>query len=223
MRRVAAVLVSLAALSVSPGATAKLMTFTATYGPSSDAPSAVGSAVATFTIDTEWISAVYVDTTYKAPITMDRVINFSLTIQGANVGNGTYGAADFQGIIFDYWGPLDFSKQLIGQTYVPPDLTYKSLPFGSTNSGWGGNFGIVGAVGSNYPTEFMAFEMLTNGQPANGKANDLLRVTSLTAVPYAMPSAVPEPSRIAMLLAGLGLTGFIARRKSNRKSECSRR
>jgi hypothetical protein len=98
----------------------------------------------------------------------------SVTISGADLGNGTFGASDFNQFVF--WTPsaLNLDDQLIGQP-VEGGFTFGE-PNGAT-----GDFNIFAAI-SGAPTGCSNFTLATDSA-----AGDLLAVTSIAPV-------VPEPS-----------------------------
>lgn len=125
------------------------------------------------------------------------ITDAGITITGAASGNGTFGMTDFSSFYFYSPSTLDFSSQLIGQ-----HLTNGST-FGATN-GSGGDLNFFGSssgspIGSNY------FKLTTNVG-----SGDSMLVTSM--------APVPEPETYAMLLAGLGILGGIARRHKKKHS-----
>lgn len=194
----AAAVLSAAALGASPVALAEIMDFTVVYSPIQDAPyTATGTAILKLTLDTNYI--VTAPNTGANINVLPYVTNFSLTVTGANYGNGTYGISDYAALLFDTSGKLDYTKQLLGQNN-----------FGPSTKAQFGTFDIT-ANDNNSPTEATPMTILTAGNPQSDKFNEHMVVSSITAV-----KAVPEPSTYAMLLGGLGLIGFIARRRNGK-------
>ncbi len=111
------------------------------------------------------------------------ILDFSLTISGASIGNGTFGLPD---IDTWFWGVnppgLDLSMELVGQT--------EFLAFNYSPVALSGAPG-VGPGGSTIFT--------------NEGTGDALNLIAMT------PRPVPTPS--AMLLMGTGLLGLIGYRK----------
>jgi hypothetical protein len=143
------------------------------------------------TIDTDAINGSYNDISFPDA----RVSDLGLTISGANSGNGTFGLSDFN--FMAVWAPtaLDFSRELVGQA-------------DATGGTWGapsasdGDFNLF-ANNAAAPLGTWYFTLTT----ADG-AGDHMLLTSMTAV--------PEAPGISMMLAGLGLVGFAARRRKAR-------
>ncbi|OYZ16376.1 MAG: hypothetical protein B7Y35_00010 [Sphingomonadales bacterium 28-64-96] len=92
----------------------------------------------------------------------------SLNIQNAESGNGSFSQDDFQNVVyFQAVGPLDYSRELIGQTMA------NGFNFGSFEDGYGGpsgDFNIFGANGfgtnisganPNAPTGSFFFQLTT--------------------------------------------------------------
>lgn len=120
-----------------------------------------------------------------------------MTVTGANYGNGTYAISDYTALLFDTSGKLDYTKELLGPNNFGP----------STKA----QFGTFDIITNNSPTEATPMTILTAGNPQNDKFNEHMVVSSINAV-----KAVPEPLTYAMLLGGLGLIGFIARRRKSK-------
>jgi len=126
------------------------------------------------------------------------VSDLGLTISGANSGNGTFGLSDFNFMVV--WAPtaLDFSRELVGQA-------------NATGGIWGapaasdGDFNLF-ANNAAAPLGTWYFTLTT----ADG-AGDKMPLTSMAPL-----SAVPEAQGVSMMLAGLGLVGFAARRRKAR-------
>jgi hypothetical protein len=215
----AAAVLAATTLMVSISARAEVVTFTIKWQSANGDGSALtddgGTAVETLTLDTKYIAlgdaahGKYVSLDQRV-IPISEIQALSLTIQGAPFANGTYGKEDFSGISFWYNSPLDFSKELIGQQTYFGDGVGQFGGIEDINDKHG-DFNLISTDPANGPTEFFGFAIAINGNPA-GQPNELMEVTSITsnALP---PSVVPEPETYAMLLAGLGLAGFMARRK----------
>ena len=153
------------------------------------------SATATgkITIDTDSINASNNDIFFPS----SQVTGLSVTIAGAKAGNGTFGLSDFQFMAVYAPSALDFSKQLVGQS-LTDGSTWGEGDFGS-----GGDFNLF-SNNAVAPEGTWYFTLTT----ANG-AGDSMLLTSMTPA----VSAVPEAQSVSMMLAGLGLVGFAARRR----------
>jgi len=118
------------------------------------------------------------------------VNSFSITVTGANSGNGTFSLADYKNFYLDTsGGTLDFTKQLVGQPT-------SNDPWGSPSFG-GGDFNIISNLDA--PTVTFPFQIATSGG-----YGDELQLTSFA--PLAPLATVPEPSSLLGLLA-LGTLG----------------
>jgi hypothetical protein len=119
------------------------------------------------------------------------VNSFSITVTGANSGNGTFSLADYNNFFLDTsGGTLDFTKQLVGQP------TSNGL-WGTTSFGNGGDFNIISNFSNlDTPTGVSEFLIATSGG-----SGDSLQLTS-----FAPLATVPEPSSLLGLLA-LGTLG----------------
>jgi len=124
------------------------------------------------------------------------VTGLSITITGADAGNGTFGLSDFASFIF--WSPtaLNLTEQLICQ----PVSGGKDF-YGDPDGGGGGDFNLFGAT-STAPYGHYYFQLGTDED-----TGDLLQVTSITA-------AVPEPGAWTMMIAGFAALGAALRRRT---------
>lgn len=122
------------------------------------------------------------------------VNSFSITVTGANSGNGTFSLADYNNFFLaTSGGTLDFTKQLVGQP------TSNGL-WGTTSFGNGGDFNIISNFSNlDTPTGVSEFLIATSGG-----SGDSLQLTSFA--PLAPLATVPEPSSLLGLLA-LGTLG----------------
>ena len=150
------------------------------------------TATGEITIDTSVINTNYNEIAFPD----SRITDLSITISGASAGNGTFGLSDFSFLVVWAPGSLDFSRQLVGQSQ--PGGTTWGVPDGAS-----GDFNIFGnsadaPIGTSY------FELTTADY-----SGDPMLLTSMTA-------AVPEVQNVSMMLAGLGLVGFAARRRKTR-------
>lgn len=200
------------AIIAAPTAMAQIVTFDIQWtacDANGNFTSGTPTAYAALTMDTKYVLGG------GAPmVSINDIKSLTVTVTGSGAGDGTFGKNDFTGIYFDYDHALNFSGQLIGQ-YTgmsgPGDFT---SPFGTQPiAGQSGEFGVVGKSSSTPgqalpPTAIQDFVISTNGTPGNMQNNQLLRVSSM------MASAVPETPAYAMMLGGLGLIGYAARRRS---------
>lgn len=205
-KRTIAAMLCTAAVAASPAALADMVTFNIEWKPSDpdgNVLSSAVSAVATLTMDTRYINQPGLDN-----IPMADIQSLSLTI-----GNDTFGKDNFNSLRFNYNHALIYSGQMIGQYTGQTVFNDFTGPFG-TMIGQGGVFNLNGngsALGNGdiAPVSIQAFVMSSNGGPwvDNGLTHSIMRVSSMIATP------VPEADTYAMLLAGLGITGWMARRR----------
>ena len=208
-KRIIAAVICSAAIAASPAALADMTTFTIQWKPSDGSGTFLSdtvSASAVLTMDTKYINQP------GQGISMADVQSLSLTI-----GSDTFTKSNFNSLTFSYSHALIYSGQLIGQYTGQQAWNDYTGPFG-TMVGQGGIFNLNGngsalPDGAVAPVSIQAFVMSTNGAPweDNGLTHSIMRVSSMIATPAV--SAVPEPGTYAMLLAGLGFTGWMARRQ----------
>ena len=123
------------------------------------------------------------------------VIDLGVTVTGSINGNGNFTRSDFGGnfggVLFNSPFAPDFGIELIGQISG-------GRQFGPAGSS--GAFNLF-AANSDAPNGSAPFTLSTKG-------GDNMLLTSLTSV-----AAVPEADTSTMLLMGVGVMGFIARRR----------
>ncbi len=122
----------------------------------------------------------------------------SVTITGASSGNGTFTQSDFSNFYFAAFNPLNYAVELIGQPLG------NGFNFGSFGAGYGGPSGDFNLFASTLGAPSGSFYFVLTTDNGSG---DSLAVTSISA-------AVPEPASWALMVAGFGLVGFAARRRS---------
>lgn len=93
--------------------------------------------------------------------------------------------------------------------YGPPITPLSELIYTDTTKDFPGVYKLIstnmtGLTSANYSTDGNVFSIRLAGLQGTGYAN------------FALISAVPEPENYAMLLSGIGLMGFIARRRKKR-------
>lgn len=116
-------------------------------------PTPTSSVKATITLDTALVQLA----PSELEIPISKIEDLSVTVEGAQAGDGVYAKTDFSTIIFYSRFPLDFSRELIGQTGGPDDL-----PFGAPGAlGQAGDFNLKG-VGTA-PVGVKQFAMISNG------------------------------------------------------------
>ena len=133
------------------------------------------------------------------------VLALTVTVSGANAGNGTFGISDFAQVFFDTNGAtLDFSRQLVGQ----PTNTD---PWGTPSGGGGGDFNLIGiGLPNTSPVGEFFFTLCTNG--GSGDCTQLVSATN-AAVASATPAPALSTWTLAALAGLLALAGFIGLRR----------
>lgn len=133
------------------------------------------------------------------------VVDFSMTVSGADCCNGTFQLSDFSGIGLNTTSisgrngvTLDLSRELVGQP-GPGDE-----PWGI---GWGpadGEFNVFSPDGDGVPSGLVTFTVLV-GRNQGGLGNPMF-LTSFRPI--------PEPSSIVLAAIGIGGVGLFRRRRS---------
>jgi len=181
--------VTAAFLLTSTMAEAAVKTFNYTFdgaaaygGPNS------GKATGFITLDTDFIG-----TNRDTNISINQVVDLRMTVTGygAGLGDGVFTKSDFSQVKFNSISPLDFSRELVGQTLS------NNRQWGSPEDSATGSFSFFNSNPSA-PNFFYWYELYTNAKT--------MTLTSITA-------AVPEADTSAMLLIGAGVMGFMARRR----------
>jgi hypothetical protein len=143
---------------------------------------------------------------------------------GAWLGNTTEQEADVLAQIFADWGVvLDLAGKSDDANFGPftsnPEATSGTLTFDAAISGpfvialkAGSEFSLYYFDSGNTGVDYLTF--VTNGAAANPQGRpQALSHADLYTVDGVPPTVIPEPETYAMLLAGLGLMGFMARRR----------
>ncbi|HEX8405733.1 MAG TPA: PEP-CTERM sorting domain-containing protein [Duganella sp.] len=169
----------------------------------------------TFTYEFSWSGKSQFDSTYgeseaKVSATvvvqsnalgwpnMNQISDVSMTVQDASVGNGLFTKNDFSKV----------------------NVVYRTIPVLTPNERYELSTGDVYDIaffsnGSGAPSSF-AIHTMWAGNVWGGTAL-YLSSAFVTRAPDAV-SAVPEPATYAMLLAGLGMLGFAARKRGATKN-----
>ncbi len=146
---------------------------------------------------------------------------------GGNIGYGCMGAV---GSVVQTWFNNTAGLNIDGNPYntqlAPTDLGFRALVTGTETVSYnastsllsmtgtlnvdGNLFNISDSVTINLNTQFGP-NMYVGFTGATGASYADQRITS-----FEMTTAVPEPETYAMMLAGLGLLGFAARRRKNK-------
>lgn len=126
---------------------------------------------------------------------MDEILDISMTVKNAAVGNGTFNKNDFSQFYVSYRSYPEF---VLDQPY---ELT----------SWYIYGFGFFGN-GSGAPISFGSDRMW-----AGGIQGGTALYAASASVTRTLAAPVPEPETYAMLAAGLGLIGFASRRRSRLK------
>lgn len=201
LKKIVVATTTLCALTLAPLAHAGLVTFDIKWANQSG----MTTATAELTLNSDLIS-----TSAKLPIQIDanKLYSLKVTVAGAQYGNGVYGLNDFRSIAFYSTGKLNFNQELIGQHFYVGDGPFEQeMVFGDA-SGNSGAFDLF-ALNSKAPDTVRPFAVITDRSFENP---DFLVVSSILARDTV--TAVPEPETYAMLLAGLGLLGWRARRRA---------
>ena len=183
-------------LFTSTMAQAAVETFNFTFSGAAS-PETINSGIATGFISFDTDS--FVSRNYGFGI--DNVIDFGVTVSGTNNFNGFFDKSSFSQINFGSPGPLDLSREFVGQV-----TTNGTFGVGERNDNTYG-FLLV-ANNGNTPTALDGYLMVAWDEPD-------YKLMKLTSFAPATVSAVPEADTSAMLLTGLGVIGFMVRRRKN--------
>lgn len=152
------------------------------------------------------------------------VLALSVTVSGSAAGNGTFGMADFSGVVFDTnGGTLDFGSQLVGQP--------TSGGSWGTPDGGSGDFNLFsGGISSqarySAPSEAPAgLSSPPNGVfyftlGANGGDGEAMVLTSMggNGVPATPAASLPVGRGALLAIAGLlAFSGLAALRRRSRR------
>lgn len=129
------------------------------------------------------------------------ITSLSLDVTGASSGNGHFTLADFEGFFFAAASPLDYSKELIGQS-MGNGCTFGDFTPPCYGTGGSGDFNLFGPLDGAAPFGTSFFTLATSGG-----LGDHMAVTSMA------PGGVPEPAAWTLMIGGFGLAGAGLRRK----------
>jgi hypothetical protein len=181
-------MVSALVLSAAGAASATPITYTLSYSGSPFGNSA--TAVGTITLD----DALLPNPGSQVNVTAATlgITDFSITVSGASSGNGTFGLAQVTNWIWIVSAPINLQQQLVGQAGFS-DFNWCGFLFdGCTAPAPGGTSPFVIS--------------------ANAETGDLMQLVSME------PSAIPEPTTIVLLGAGLCVVA-VRRRRLARASQ----
>jgi len=125
--------------------------------------------------------------------------DLGVTVSGSDIGDGSFTNNEISLYVFSSPIALDFSRELVGQSS-------EGTGFGPSFNN-GGDFNVF-SFSSNAPNGTNVFTLTA----ASGSGEQML-LTSFAPASIAAP--VPEADTPAMLLTGLGVVGFMARRRKN--------
>ncbi len=182
------VLASLLVVLVSHSTVSGALVFDLEWGP---VVPGTASAVGVLTVD-----ETLLPNPSSGPIT-PFVLDFEMTVSGATSGNGTFFLPDFSVILWHTGGlPLDLTAELVGQPTVGD-------PWGTSTAGTAGDFSFLATPLSGAPTVGGFFVAITH----EGAGSRLL-LTSFR------PGAIPAPGAILLGSIGVGVVGWLRRRKT---------
>jgi hypothetical protein len=187
-------------------AQAAVETFNFTFSGEEFSNTAILNGFVTFDTD----DFVYDGNKYSLPFSPNQFgytpIDFGYTVSGSAFGNtsATYNQSTF--IFFQSPIALDFTRELVGQSsgergfgpsFVGPSFAY------------GGDFNFFDFQSFNAPSPVDSFTLNAEN------SYETMKLTSFAPASIAAP--VPEADTSAMLLTGLGVIGFMARRRNKAK------
>jgi hypothetical protein len=180
-------------------AQAAVETFNFTFSGAQFSNTAILNGFVTFDTD----DFVYNGYSYSLPFSPNQFgytpIDFGYTVSGSASGNTS--ATYNQNTLFFFESPiaLDFTRELVGQSSG-------ERGFGPSFGSNGGDFNFYDPQSFNAPMPWDYFTL----RAAN--SNETMKLTSFAPASIAAP--VPEADTSAMLLTGLGVIGFMARRRN---------
>ena len=147
----------------------------------------------------------------------------SLPLQGF-IGQPTDGALLLTGLTVNSGEALTFSWAFLGKDYLPFD-DFGGVSFNGVVNGASFNqtttLASIGSVGDRGDSGWKTFSFTPNGNFVGSitffaaNKGDTVNVSQF-AVDNLQIAAVPEPETYAMFLAGLGIMGAVARRRSKK-------
>lgn len=153
------------------------------------------TATGSFTIDDAALARINANP-FENPL-YSAISNLTLTVAGTAGGNGTFTTDDFAAVIFSIPSPLDFRRELVGQS-LNNGTTFGRLGL----SGESGDFNLFrSSVSVSAPSGVNYFTLGANG----GGGDERMGLTSLTT------GVVPEPATWGMMIVGIGMLGASAR------------
>ena len=135
------------------------------------------------------------------------------TFAGNNLGNSNPGASETQAFISATWGVTDATPYTVNSPVDASAMAGFQVDLGAL---YGGDFVVALKQANGFSLYFFdnlaPTQTLTFTSNAGFGGNGNLGISHFTVYGTPVP-AVPEPETYALMLAGLGALGFIARRR----------